>query len=56
MCFERLTDTFEKTDTRAVETTSEEDLERPETWHEPVEKAEGTREEDRKLATTEATR
>lgn len=47
MCFERLDDTFENTDTRAIETTSEEDLERPATWHEPTEQPP---EEDKELA------
>ena len=50
MCFERLTDTFEETDTRAVETTSEDDLERPATWHEPSEKPEEVPERERDFA------
>jgi hypothetical protein len=50
MCLERLTDTFEKTDIRAAETTSEGDLERPETWHGPTEKPDETLERDKEFA------
>jgi hypothetical protein len=49
MCFERLSE-FEETDTRAVETTGEDGLERPETWHEPAEEPEKAPERDKEYA------
>ncbi len=50
MCFERLTEKFEKTEGRALETTGEEDLERPETWPEPTEEPETIREREKEYA------
>ncbi len=50
MCFERLTDEFEDLDARAVETTGEEDLERPETWREPTEDTEKAPDREKEYA------
>lgn len=49
MCWEKLTDEFTTAETRVVDTKREEDLERPETWREPVEEAEEGRDREKEL-------
>ena len=49
MCWEKLSDEFERAEIRLTETATEEELERPETWREPVEEPKDTRERERVL-------
>jgi hypothetical protein len=46
MCWEKLTDTFEETEARAVETPREEELARPDVLPEPSEEPEEVRERE----------
>jgi hypothetical protein len=50
MCFERLTYNFGETESRTVETTDEQDLERPEMWPEPTEEPETDGEREKEYA------
>jgi hypothetical protein len=50
MCFERLTDKFEEAESRTIETTDEQDLERPEMWPEPTEEPETDGEREKEYA------
>ena len=50
MCFERLTDKFEETESRAVETTGEQDLEQFEKWPDSTEEPETGGEREKEYA------
>ena len=51
MCFERFDDEFRPKETLVTDTIREEELERPETWREPVEEPVELRERETELTT-----